>query len=156
MRGAELPREQSGRSPVRSDLIRRGLDAFARREIAAWLDCFDPDVQVLEDPAIPDAGSYRGHDGLMRWLHVMERNWDDFQVREKRMVESGCDVIALLTVHGRGRESGIEIDGQFGSVFTVEGGRVVKWQIFASWLDALSAAGVLEADVDGQGGRPAG
>ena len=126
------------------ELIRHGLDAFARRDLEAWLACFDPGVDVREDPFIPDAGSYRGHEGLMRWLHVMERNWDEFQVEGEEFIESGDDVVTLLRVRGRSRGSGADVDGRFGSIFTVRGGRVAEWRIFAGWPAALEAAGLEE------------
>lgn len=34
-----------------TDVVQRGLDAFNRREMDAWLDCFDPEVEVNEDPS---------------------------------------------------------------------------------------------------------
>jgi hypothetical protein len=126
------------------EVIRRGLDAFAERDLEAWLDCFDPAVEVNEDPSIPDAGSYRGHDGLMQWLHVMERNWDRFEVDGEAFVEAGDDVVTLTNVSGRGRTSQIEIQGRFGSVFTLRDGRVVRWRIYAAWGDALEAVGLRE------------
>lgn len=123
-----------------ADLIRFGLDAFSRRDIEAWLGCFDPDVEVVEDPSVPDAGSYSGHAGLLRWAQIMERNWAEFQVFGEAFVESGEDVVTLTHVRGRGRKSGIPIDGRFGSIFTVRSGRVVRWRIFAGWDNALEAA----------------
>jgi ketosteroid isomerase-like protein len=125
-----------------AELIRFGLDAFSRRDIEAWLGCFDPEVEVIEDPSVPDAGAYSGHAGLLRWMQIMERNWAEFQVFGEAFVECGDDVVTLTEVRGRGRGSGIPLDGRFGSIFTVRGGRVVKWRIFAGWDSALEAAQV--------------
>jgi ketosteroid isomerase-like protein len=129
-----------------ADLIRYGLDAFARRDIEEWLACFDPDVEVVEDPSVPDAGSYSGHAGLRRWMRIMERNWAEFQVFGEAFVEVGDNVVTLTRVRGRGRGSGIPIDGRFGSIFTVRGDRVVRWRIFAGWENALEAARAEERD----------
>jgi uncharacterized protein len=126
------------------EVVRRGLDAYNRRDMPAWVDCFDPAVEVSEDPSIPDAGSYEGHDGLLKWAHIMERNWRDFQVHPQRLVESGDDVIALMTVNGRSQESEIEVEGRFGSVFSFRDGRVVDWVIYAGWNEALEAVGLAE------------
>jgi ketosteroid isomerase-like protein len=124
------------------ELIRHGLEVFARRDLEAWRACFDPEVDVREDPSIPDAGGYKGHEGLMQWLAIMERNWDEFHVEGLEYFESGDDVIALMRVQGRGRRSGADVDGRFGSIFTVRDGRVVEWRIFAGWDGALRAAGL--------------
>jgi hypothetical protein len=45
------------------ELIRHGLKVFARRDLEAWRACFDPEVDVREDPSIPDAGGYKGPRG---------------------------------------------------------------------------------------------
>jgi ketosteroid isomerase-like protein len=123
-------------------VVARGLEAFARRDIPDWLGCFDPEVEVREDPSVPDAGGYHGHGGLLQWMHVMESNWDEFHVSAERLVESGDDVVALHSVTGRGRESGVEVNGRFASIFTLRDGRVVRWTIFAGWGPALEAAGL--------------
>ena len=126
------------------ELIRHGLDAFARRDLEAWRACFDSEVRVREDPSMPDAGEYVGHEGLMQWLYVMERNWDEFQVEGEEFIESGDEVVTLMRVRGRGRVSGADVDGRFGSIFTVREERVVDWQIFAGWTAALEVAGLRE------------
>jgi uncharacterized protein len=128
------------------DLIRHGLERFAERDIDAWLGCFDPDVSVREDPFIPDAGEYRGHEGLMRWMRIMERNWEEFHVEGEDFIQSGDDVVTRVRVWGRGRGSGADVDQRFGSIFTVRDGRVVQWTIFGRWDDALRAAGLETAD----------
>jgi ketosteroid isomerase-like protein len=129
------------------EVISRGLAAFAERDVERWLDCFDPAVEVLEDPSIPDAGRYDGHDGLRRWMHVMDRNWENFSVDGERFIERDEDVAVLHRVYGRGRSSGVAIEGQFGSVFTLSEARVVRWVIFSSWSQTLAAIGFAEGTV---------
>jgi ketosteroid isomerase-like protein len=131
------------------EVIRRGLDAFARRDIDdAWLDCFTTDVEVVEDPTIPDAASYSGHEGLRRWLDAMERNWNDFEVHGEKFVESGEHVVALHRVSGRSTKTMIEVDGRFASVFTIAHGRVTRWTMYAGWAPALEGLQRLIAPVD--------
>jgi ketosteroid isomerase-like protein len=129
---------------VSVEVIKRGLAAFATRDLETWRECFDPDVEVTEDSSIPDAGSYHGHEGLMVWLGVMEHNWEDFEAHGEAFVEAGDDVVTLVRVCGRGKTSQIEIEGRFGNIFTVREGQVVRWRIYASWADALGAAGLRE------------
>jgi ketosteroid isomerase-like protein len=123
-------------------VIERGLLAFQIRDLEAWLACFDPEVRVFEDPSIPDAGRYEGHDGLLRWMRVMDRNWDSFRVEGEHFIDHGEDVVVLHRVRGTGRLSGAEIEGRFGSVFSFRARRVVCWTIYAGWAEALSAVGI--------------
>jgi ketosteroid isomerase-like protein len=123
-------------------VVRRSLDCLVRRDIPAWLACFDPAVEVSEDVSIPDAGSYHGHAGLMRWLHVMERNWEEFEVSGERFLEHGDDVVTLYRVRGTGKASGIPIEGRFASLLTFRSGRVVSGKIYAGWKPAFEATGL--------------
>lgn len=125
-------------------MIRRGLSAFDARDLDEWLACFHPGVNVLEDPSIPDAGSYRGHEGLLRWLQVMDRNWAAFRVEGEHFMERGDEVVVLHRVRGRGRLSGAEVEGRFGSVFTLRASKVVRWTIYAGWGQMLAALGITE------------
>jgi ketosteroid isomerase-like protein len=86
----------------------------------------------------------------MQWLYIMERNWDEFEVEGEEFIERGDDVVTLLRVRGRGRGSGADVDGRFGSIFTVREGRVVEWQIFAGWNAALAAAGLEARGLEGR------
>ena len=128
------------------EAVHRGLDAFNRRDVQSWLGHFDPAVEVSEDRSIPDAGTYRGHQGLVKWMYVMDRNWDGLQVQAERITESGDDVLLLATTHARGKESGVDVEGRFGSVFTVRDGRVVAWRIYAGWseIEELMAGAATE------------
>ena len=128
------------------EAVHRGLDAFNRRDVQSWLDHFDPAVEVSEDRSIPDSGTYRGHQGLLKWMYVMDRNWDGLQVQAERITESGDDVLLLATTHARGKESGVDVEGRFGSVFTVRDGRVVAWRIYAGWseIEELMAGAATE------------
>jgi ketosteroid isomerase-like protein len=45
------------------ELIRHGLEAFARRDLEAWRACFDPEVDVREDPPFPTPAATRATRG---------------------------------------------------------------------------------------------
>jgi ketosteroid isomerase-like protein len=54
-------------SEANAELLRRAVDAYNRRDVAALLEELDPDVEWL--PALPgllvqDAEVYRGHEGV--------------------------------------------------------------------------------------------
>lgn len=45
---------------------------------------------------------------------------------------------------GRGKGSGVEVEGDVAFVFTVRQGKLVRWQMFTSRAEALEAAGLAE------------
>jgi ketosteroid isomerase-like protein len=54
-------------------------------------------------------------------------------------------VATRLRHHGRGKESGLEIDEElYHQVVTFRDGRMVRIEYFAEWAEALKAAGLRE------------
>ena len=53
-------------------------------------------------------------------------------------------MFAATTVRGRGKHSGVETSLELWGVWTVRGGRAVRWQGFTHRTEALEAAGLRE------------
>lgn len=68
---AAAPAQRSGpRVPPQVAVVRRLLDAVERRDLAAILDCYDPQVEIVEVASLPYGGTYSGLDGARR--HAVE------------------------------------------------------------------------------------
>jgi ketosteroid isomerase-like protein len=50
------------------EVVRKLNDAFNAFDVDAVIALCDPGVVVEENPSFPDAGTYRGHDGVRRML----------------------------------------------------------------------------------------
>jgi hypothetical protein len=48
------------------EAFKRGVSAFNRRDLAAWLELFDPDVEGVP-LLVAVEGGYHGHTGMRRW-----------------------------------------------------------------------------------------
>jgi hypothetical protein len=70
----------------------------------------DPDL-VLETPFSSVSGKpYRGHAGVEQWLRDIDEQFSMWRIRLDEVRSAGDAVIALGSVHGKGRVSGIEFD----------------------------------------------
>jgi ketosteroid isomerase-like protein len=49
------------------ELYRRGIEAFNRRDLEAFLALAHPDVVGISRVLAIEGGSYRGHDGTREW-----------------------------------------------------------------------------------------
>ena len=68
------------------------------------------------------------------------------RVREARLdvhdlTDAGDQVLASLTLRGRGKRSGAETSWEIWHVWTLRNGKVVGHQVFTSQSEALEAAG---------------
>ena len=57
---------------------------------------------------------------------------------------AGKDVLALVTVRGRGRTSGIEVETTMTGVWTIRDGKILRVVWFGSHDEALEAVGLSE------------
>jgi ketosteroid isomerase-like protein len=106
------------------------------------LDLIDPDVVVV-DHDIPDAGDYRGHEGLTKWLvEDWGSAWESYTLEPEQLVDAGDTVISIFTITARGKGSGVETTRRNSTVTTVENGRVTRVEYFTTEEEARAAAGV--------------
>src|SRR4030081_786223 len=76
----------------------------------------DPAVE-LESPFSTVAGEpYRGYAGMKQWMRDVDEQFSEWEGRLEDVRAVGDAVIAIGTVHGRGRSSGIELDLPFAQV----------------------------------------
>src|SRR5215217_8185982 len=69
------------------ETLRRGYEAFNRRNIDAWLDALDADVEAQDLPSIPDAPIRRGHAALREWVSMMDDIWVDGRYEPQEFIE---------------------------------------------------------------------
>jgi len=95
---------------------------------------------------IPEAGTYRGRDEVVRGLETFLEAWDDLAVTVEELLDAGDRVVALVRYSGRGRESGIEVSGTNidAQVWTINNGKAVRVELYGGTVDALQAAGLSE------------
>src|SRR5262245_1063510 len=132
-------------SKENAEMLRRGFEAFNRGDREGMVADFAPTFEYIATGAIPGStGVFRGPEG---WKQFLGWFWDEFQdarVVVRRLSEAGDQVLAELTLQGRGRTSGAEARWDLWQLWTFREGKVVKAQGFTERLNALEAAGLQE------------
>jgi ketosteroid isomerase-like protein len=133
------------------ELVRRLLEMFARREHEAVFAFYAPDIEW--DATHADAfgfsdltGVYRGHEGVRTYWRRWLQAWKDLEFEVEDVLDAGDEVVALIRNQRQwGRHSGIVTEmSPYGIVFTISGGKVVRWRSFSDQEQALEAAGLSE------------
>jgi ketosteroid isomerase-like protein len=124
-------------------LVRRFTESWVRDDLDAILACIDPDMEFDWTESIsPFRDVYTGREGLERFWEEMRDTFDDFTPRIDDVVACGAGrLVTRVTVFGRARSSGIELEASGGMLWTVRDGRIVQGKLFQSEEDALAAAG---------------
>ena len=122
------------------DLIRPIYEDWSRGNWRPYFDVYDPEMEwgwsseflglggVCKDHRDPNPR-------LLAWL----RGWDFWRAEADEFLEVGDYVVVLATYHGRGKESGVEIEQLGAHVFKLRGGKVVRLEIFASRDKAIAS-----------------
>jgi ketosteroid isomerase-like protein len=126
------------------DKTKAFIAAYNRRDFDAAVASFDPDVAwVLPERQRSD--SCRGPDEVRRFWEGIDETFDELRLKPQEYVDAGDRVATRLRHHGRGKESGIEIDEElYHQVVTFRDGRMMRIEYFAEWPEALEAVGLSE------------
>jgi ketosteroid isomerase-like protein len=130
------------------EIVRELAQGFARRQHERAFEFYDPEIEWDASgfvEFIPDiAGVYHGHDGVRAYWRQWLSAWSDLHFEIQDVVDAGDDVVLLIRNQEQwGRHSGISVKmPPYAMVFTLRGGKVVRWRAYPDQESALEAAGI--------------
>ena len=99
----------------------------------------------LEDRTLPEVASgLKGPAALRAEAAYMLDAFEDVSYTVEDLRDLEDRVLVRLRAAGRGRGSGIRIDGTVGALWTFRARKVVRLDIYGSWKEALEAVGLRE------------
>ncbi|HEY7150086.1 MAG TPA: nuclear transport factor 2 family protein [Solirubrobacterales bacterium] len=93
------------------ELVRRHYEAWNRGDVGMVVAVFAPDVEWHGHPRLPEPGPYRGRDQVERWMEQFREAWEELSAEPVELLDAGDTVVALVHMTGRGRGSGVEVQG---------------------------------------------
>ena len=125
-------------------VVERGHEARSAGRIVEWMETLDPeiewDISGYAVAGFPVTG--RGRSEFVAHVTKYWSIWNDYSQDVKEMFDSGDKVVVVLHEHARARKSDADIERDVAAVWTVEDGRRVRFEAFASREEALRAAGI--------------
>jgi len=126
------------------EIVRRGLEAWNRRDLTTWLASFHPDAEVdWSRSRGPLMGVYHGHPGLETFWEAWFSTFEQIQIEIQGFTEVGSEVVVANTGHVRGRQ-GIEVIARSSFLFTIGSGQITRMRMFQKQAEALEAVGLRE------------
>jgi ketosteroid isomerase-like protein len=111
----------------------------------ALCELVDPDIVWEVRSDFPDAGVYRGYDGLRRWSDAFDEVVEQTWYRPLEYIETGSHVVVPLRWGGRGKGGQTPFaEHEETWVLTLRDGRISRVREYATKQDALEAVGLLE------------
>jgi ketosteroid isomerase-like protein len=112
------------------EVVKRGIDAFNRRDVDAFAKVTTVDFEMFPALArIVEGGSYRG-----REVRIFG---DEFR-------DLGGRVLVLGRLGGRGKGSGVPVNARLGTVNDFRDGKMSRVRTYLDHGQALRAAGLEE------------
>jgi ketosteroid isomerase-like protein len=132
-------------SQQNAEIVRRGIDAFNRRDVDLLADLTTPDFEWF--PALPgslEADGYRGREGMETYFAEIRGTWEQLRVLVDDVRDLGDGALVLGRTEGRGRASGVQVDAPIGIVFDFRRGKVSRVRAHLDHGEALKAVGLAE------------
>jgi ketosteroid isomerase-like protein len=129
------------------EAFKRAVEANNRRDYDALLAELHTDVEwhgVMGVMFGGEATVYRGHAGVLEYLRDVDEGFTVRDIQWSEFRDLGERIVVLGHVRGRGRESGIELDSQYGAVADFKEGKVIKYWDYFDHKEALEAAALSE------------
>ena len=126
------------------EIVRRAWDAWGRGDLDGLLAVCTADLIFgmthVRDWPEPE---YRGHDGLRRFLTEWLEVWYGFEVGVDELIPAADGrVVSLFWQRGKGRQSGLSMDTEWGIVTTMRGERIARIENYDDRAEALKAIGL--------------
>jgi ketosteroid isomerase-like protein len=95
-------------------------------------------------PGHPEGEVRHGADGAIEFFREWSEPWDDFHV-DWELHRAGPDrVLAVVSMHGRGRGSGAPVEMRLAQLWTFKDGRAARMVMYPDVQEAFEAAGLVE------------
>jgi ketosteroid isomerase-like protein len=101
------------------------------------------DFEFSPAPELTGDTTYGGVHGFVEFMRLWTEDFEDWSVRLERLIEAPDDcVVAFMHQSGTGKGSGVPVDLDYGAVFRLREGRVVRVNLYMTPEQALQAAGL--------------
>jgi ketosteroid isomerase-like protein len=124
----------------------RGFAATKRGDLDVALRTFyDPNVEWHGTVGGLDEGRiFRGHSEVIKGFEDYFETWERIELRPEEIIDTGDELIVFVHEVARGRESGIVVETDTGTVSSFRDGKIIRVRSYMDRAEALEAAGLRE------------
>jgi ketosteroid isomerase-like protein len=127
--------------PGGEEVRRRTYEALTRRDFAVLEELADPDLEMDLTERVLNPATYRGAEGLLRFLGEIDELWASMDIDVERVIERGDEALAVLMVTLTGRGSGVEMESRIAQRWTLRDGRLLRMKLYGDADAAVAEFG---------------
>ena len=122
-------------------LVRSAYEAFRRGDIQAIFSILDPQIEVYQSDQVPWGGRYRGHAEVGNFFSKLTQAIES-KVDPDHFVDADDHVVAVGYTRGRVRATGHEFEVPAVHIWTIRGGKVIRFEAYIDNPKMRSALGL--------------
>ena len=138
--------EQTPSLAAEIEAVKETYAAINRNDIPAAVNAFDPQMEWIEPPNYPGAGTYRGHAEVMANISKGRNTWAEGSCELERFIVAGDKIVVFVHARVRLKDRTEWIDGRFADVYTFRNGKAIQMRSFGERQEALEWAGAKASD----------
>jgi ketosteroid isomerase-like protein len=114
-------------SDANVDLAHEGFAALSRGGVAAALEYFDSNVELVQPPEWPEDRVLHGHDGVRKILASWAEQFDEFRLDLERVIDvDERHVVVFAYQRGRVKDSDQELEQRLGFYCEIRDRKVTR------------------------------
>ena len=123
------------------EVIANAYQSFANGDMPGVLGVFDENIEWTEAEGFPYGGVYTGADAIVKNVFMkIATEWENFTVVPDEFLDAGDRIVELGNYSGTYKTSGKSMRVPFAHVWTLRGGKIVK---FVQYTDTLKISEAL-------------
>jgi uncharacterized protein len=124
------------------EVVRDIYDAFARGDVEAIFGLVHPDAEIYQSDQLPWGGEYRGHEGFGEFLTRLTSTVESKVETGLFIDDEDGHVVQVGRTRGTVRATGREFDVPETHVWTVEGGKAIRYEAYVDTAKMREALGL--------------
>jgi len=122
-----------------ADTMRRSIDAYNAGNVDGLLEMAHPDIEWEVAPEHPASTTHRGLEEVRAYHEDWRNTLDDMRLDVLSITEVGDSVVAVCRIHGKGSESGADVEVEIAFLATYRDGKAIRVEEFLDPEEALRA-----------------
>jgi ketosteroid isomerase-like protein len=125
-------------------VVRRSCEAFVAGDAETAMAALDPKIEWHATVGGIDEGRIaRGHEEVVQSFIDYFEVWERLEMRAEKFIDAGEeDVVVFWHEVAKGRESGVVVETDTGTVQTVRDGKIIRVRSYMDRAEALEVAGL--------------
>lgn len=130
-----------GGSPDPLEIVRGIYAGWAEGNLWAGAELYDEHVVYMPPPEDVEEGPFFGLAALTAYMQRWLPTWESWTIEELDSRAVGDTVIAKVRRIGIGKGSGVRVEDEVFQLWTLRGGRIIRFEVIPDEREALSVLG---------------